>query len=197
VRAGNIGSAILPLHSGDALRHIALAALVLVGFVACSITDATRLPGESTENEGGWAYDYTAHGPYFVQLHGIKRYVASIAGQETLTNKRVIPRVVEEPDASSVSPNTDSGEISYQSNTQPAGTLAINADAGVPADGQQWTFKIKSANVQNYSWDAMYEGGTTVKLPAASSGRGTIDYITFVFDAQNSKWDCIRVVAGY
>jgi hypothetical protein len=178
------------------LRHIGFAALVLLGFIGCSIGNAS-LPEESSGKEGGWAYDYAAHGPYYVQLHGVRRYVASIQGVETLTNKRVIPRVVEEPDTSSISPNTDSGEISYQSNTQPAGTLTIKADTGVPADGQQWTLKIKSANVQSYSWDGTYVGGTTVKLPTSSSGGEKIDYITFVFDGQNSKWDCIRVEAGY
>jgi len=175
------------------LRHIGLAALVLLGFAGCS----TTLPESLSGKEGGWSYDYTAHGPYYVQLHGVRRYVASIAGVETLTNKRVISRVVEEPDAPSVGPNTENGEISYQSNTQPAGTLTVKADTGVPADGQQWIFKLRSTNVLIYAWDSMYVGGATVKLPTTSSGGGKVDYITFMYDSPNSKWDCIRVAAGY
>jgi hypothetical protein len=179
------------------LRQIGLFALVLLGFVGCSTTDATRLPETSTGSEGVWAYDYAAHGPYYVQLHGVRRYVASINGIETLTNKRMMLRVVEEADAASITPNTDNGDISYQSNTQPTGTLTINKDTGAPTDGQQWTFKIKSTNAQAYSWDPMYVGGATVKLPAATSGGGKIDYITFIYDYENSKWDCIRVATGY
>lgn len=178
------------------MRHIGLAALVLLGFAGCGSGNAT-LPGTSSVQEGAWAYDYAAHGPYYMQLHGVRRYVASIAGVETLTNKRVIPRVVEESDAPSVSPNTDNAEISYQSNMQPAGILTIKADAGIPADGQQWTLKIRSTNIQTYAWDSMYVGGATIKLPTTSSGGGKVDYITFIYDAPNSKWDCIRVVTGY
>jgi hypothetical protein len=181
----------------ETLRQVGLVALVLVGFVGCTSTDATRLPEAATGHEGSWAYDYGAHGPYYVQLHGVRRYVASINGIETLTNKRMLPRVVEEADAASITPNTDNGDISYQSNTQATGTLTINADTGAPTDGEQWTFKIKSTNVQTYSWDPMYVGGATVKLPAASSRGGKIDYVTFIYDAENSKWNCIRVVAGY
>lgn len=178
------------------MRHIELAVLVLLGFAGCSSSKA-RLPEESSGKEGGWAYDYSAHGPYYVQLNGVRRYVVSMAGVETLTNKRVVPRVVEEADGVTVVPTTDNAEISYQSNTQPAGTLTINADKGVPADGQQWTLKIRSKNVQTYSWDSMYVGGSSVKLPTTTSGGGKIDYITFVYDAENSKWDCIQVMAGY
>jgi hypothetical protein len=178
------------------LRHIGLAALVLLGFAGCSTGNAT-LPDASSGKEGSWAYDYSAHGPYYVQLNGVRRYVSSMAGVETLTNKRVVPRVVEEPDDPLVAPNTNNGEISYQSNTQPAGTLTIKSDAGVPVDGQQWTFKLRSTNVQTYAWDSMYVGGATIKLPTASSGGGKVDYITFIYDSPNSKWDCIRVAAGY
>jgi hypothetical protein len=185
---------------GETLRHIGLVgvvALVLVASVGCSNSDASRLPETSNNREGVWAYDYSAHGPYYVQLHGVRRYAASIEGMETLSNKRMIPRVVEESDADSVTPNTDNGDISYQSNTQPSGALTIKADTGSPADGQLWTFKITSTNPQTYSWDPMYVGGTNVKLPPASSGGGKTDYITFVYDYENSKWDCFRVATGY
>ncbi len=179
------------------MHRVGFFALLLVGCVGCSTPDATKLAGTSTANEGSWAYDYVAHGPYYVQLTGVRRYVASLDGIETLTNKRITPRVVLEVDATSVTPNTDNGDISFQSNTQPSGTLTINADTGEPTDGQEWTFKIKSMNAQTYSWDPIYVGGTKVTLPASSTGGGKIDYITFIYDAGSLKWDCIRVAGGY
>ena len=49
---------------------------------------------------------------------------------QTLTNKNIQPRVALPADATSITPNSDSADYSYQANTQGTGTLTINADAG-------------------------------------------------------------------
>lgn len=106
---------------------------------------------------------------------------------DTLTNKRVTKRVVTAADATSITPNSDNADWTYQANTQATGTLTINADGGTPTNTQPWGLKIKSTNVQTFSWNALFVGGTTA-LPTTSTGGGKIDYFTFIYDTVNSKW---------
>lgn len=113
--------------------------------------------------------------------------VVGTTDTQTLTNKRITKRVVTAADATSITPNTDNADITYQLNTQSTGTLTINADAGTPTNGQAWLLKIKSTNVQTFSWNTIYAGGT-VTLPTASTGGGKIDYWTFIYDTVNTKW---------
>src|SRR3990167_2993641 len=94
---------------------------------------------------------------------------------------RIAKRVVTASDATSITPNTDSADITYQANTQATGTLTINADGGTPLNGQSWLLKIKSTNVQTFSWNAGYVGGTTA-LPTATTGSSQIDYYAFIRD---------------
>lgn len=109
------------------------------------------------------------------------------ATTDTLTNKRITKRVTTAADATSITPNTDNADITYQANTQSTGTLTINADSGTPTNGQSWLLKIKSTNVQTFSWNAVFAGGTNA-LPTATSGSSKIDYYSFIYDTVNSKW---------
>jgi hypothetical protein len=116
---------------------------------------------------------------------------------------RIVPRVVTAADATSITPNTDNADITYQSNSQATGTLTIGADTGTPVNGQKWILKIKSTNVQTFSWNAVYVsatnavGATTVGLPTATTGGSAIDYVGFIYDSVNSHWDCVAVTQGY
>lgn len=113
--------------------------------------------------------------------------VVTIDGTQTLTNKRITKRVTTAADATSITPNTDSADITSQTNTQATGTLTINADSGTPTDGQSWMLRIKSTNVQTFSWNSLYIGGT-VALPATTTGSSKIDMYTFTYSTVNSKW---------
>jgi hypothetical protein len=113
--------------------------------------------------------------------------VVTASSTDTLTNKRITKRVTTAADATSITPNTDNCDITYQANTQGAGTLTINADAGTPTNGQSWLLKMKSTNVQTFSWNALYAGGDTA-LPTATTGSSQIDYYSFIYDTVDSKW---------
>lgn len=115
----------------------------------------------------------------------------------TFTNKRVTPRVVSPADATSTTPNTDSADMTYQINTAAGGTHTVNADAGTPTNGQRWILKMKTTNVQTFSWNALYVGGSTVALPTSTSGSSNIDYIGFIYDTVDTKWHCVSVAANY
>lgn len=120
-----------------------------------------------------------------------------IDGTATLTNKRITPRVTTAGDATSITPNTDSADMTYQANTQSAGTLTINADGGTPTNGQRWLLKVKSTNAQTFSWNAVFVSGSDVTLPTSTTGSSKIDNIGFIYDAVNSKWECVAVARGY
>ena len=107
---------------------------------------------------------------------------------QTLTNKRLTKKVTTASDATSITPNSDTADITYQLNTQATGTLTINADAGTPTNGQAWMLKIKSTNVQTFSWNSIFIGGT-VALPTATTGGSKIDYFTFIYDSVVPKWN--------
>ncbi len=118
------------------------------------------------------------------------------ATTDTLTNKRVTPRVVTASDATSITPNSDNADYTQQTNTQSGGTLTINADGGTPTNGQSWTLIIKSTNVQTYSWNSVFVGGTNA-LPTASTGSSKIDYVKFIYSTINSKWNYVASANGF
>ncbi len=115
---------------------------------------------------------------------------------QTFTNKRITKRVVTASDATSITPNSDNAEITYQLNTQATGTLTINADGGTPTNGQSWLLKIKSTNVQTFAWNSLFVGGT-IALPTATSAASKIDYFSFIYDTVNTKWHYVGSAAGF
>ena len=122
--------------------------------------------------------------------------IPSISSTNTLTNKRITKRVVTASDATSVTPNSDNADITYQLNTQATGTLTMNADGGTPTDGQSWMFRIKSTNAQTFSWNAVFIGGTNA-LPTVSTGSSKIDHFAFIYSTVNSKWMYTGSAGGF
>lgn len=122
--------------------------------------------------------------------------LATLTGAQTLTNKRITKRVVALADATSFTLSADTADMNTQANTQTAGTLTANVPSGTPTDGQQLIFRIKSTNVQTYSWNAIFRGSTTTALPTASTGTSKTDYLGFIYNGADSKWDLVAYDAG-
>lgn len=122
---------------------------------------------------------------------------AMIAATQTLTNKRITSRVVSMADATSFTPTGDTADENTQANTQSTGTLTANAPSGTPTDGQKLTLRIKTSNVQTFSWNAIYRGSLSVALPTASTGSGKTDYFGFIYNLADTKWDCVAASYGY
>jgi hypothetical protein len=107
------------------------------------------------------------------------------------------PRAILIADATSVTINADVTDMAFQLNTQAAGTLTINAPTGTLVNGQKLIFRLKSTNSQTLSWNAVFQGSSDLGLPTASSGGDKFDYMGFIYNTNNSKWQIVAKVFGY
>lgn len=106
-------------------------------------------------------------------------------------------RVVTIADATSITMNADTTDMATQANTQAVGTLTINAPTGTPANGQKLILRLRSTNVQTFSWNAAFQGSTDLSLPTASSGATLYDYMGFMYNSTASKWQLVAKVFGF
>ena len=107
------------------------------------------------------------------------------------------PRVVTITDGTTVTMNADTTDMAIQTNTQTAGTLTIAAPTGTLYDGQKLMFRLQSANVQTFSWNAIFDGSTDLTLPITSSGNNKYDYAGFIYNSTSTKWDIIAKNFGF
>lgn len=123
--------------------------------------------------------------------------VVTLTGAQTLSNKNIQKRVVVIADATSITINADTTDIATQANTQTAGTLTINAPTGTPFNGQQIVLRLRSTNVQTFSWNAIFQGSDDVALPTASSGSSKYDYLGFQYNSTAAKWQMLAKNFGF
>lgn len=128
-------------------------------------------------------------------------FSANVAITGTVTsgiwNSEVMSRVVSYTDATSITINADTTDIATMVNTQATGTFTINAPTGSLFNGQKLMFRIKSTNVQTFSWNAAFAGSVDAPLPTASSGSSLTDYLGFIYDSTATKWHVIAKNFGY
>ena len=115
----------------------------------------------------------------------------------TISGTAVNPRVVAAADATSITINADTTDEATQANTQAVGTLTINAPTGTPVSGQKLILRITSSNVQTFSWNSAFMGGTDLGLPVGTSGGGLTDYMGFIYNSTASKWQIVGKVFGF
>jgi hypothetical protein len=106
-------------------------------------------------------------------------------------------RVVTITDGTSVTINGDITDIAVQTNTQAAGTLTINAITGTLYNGQKIMFRLKSTNIQTFSWNAVFSGSSDLALPTVSTGSTKYDYMGFIYNSDASKWQIIAKNFGF
>lgn len=88
-------------------------------------------------------------------------------------------------------------EDNYGAMTAAGGTFTINAPTGCTAfEGQRLRIHLKFTNSQTYSFNAAYVGGTTA-LPTTSTGSSKGDWLAFLYDSVNSKWDYVATAPGF
>lgn len=121
--------------------------------------------------------------------------VVTVGGTQTLTNKRVTPRVL-----SATSYTTDTGS-SINGDTQDmfivtaqTGALKFNNPSGTPTDGQKFIITVASSttSARALTWDTAY-GSTTVTLPTTTAATTATLSIGFIWSASKSLWQCVAV----
>jgi len=110
----------------------------------------------------------------------------------TATSKRVAALT----DAATITPKattTDLGIITL------GGNRTIANPSGVAASGQELLLRLKQdvTGSRTVTWDTKYRFSTDVPRPTLSTAAGKIDYIRFIYNAEDDKWDCLRVVRGF
>lgn len=116
--------------------------------------------------------------------------VVGTTDTQTLTNKRIDPRVVSAASASSLTPSiATADQYAY---TALAANLTINAPTGTPVDGNKLIFRIlDNGTSRTLTWNATYTA-IGVTLPTATTISKTT-YVGCIYNAANTRWDVIAV----
>lgn len=146
---------------------------------------AFSFPSNPTNNQ-----EYTGPNGIIYTFDGVKWNGSPVSSSSSVRNTVI-------PDGNSISISVDTTDIAYQNNTQAVGTLAISNPTGTPTDSQKLMLKIKSTNIQTFSWGNGFTGSTDLSLPTASTGGGKVDYVGFIYMESNSKWHLIAKNFGF
>jgi hypothetical protein len=116
--------------------------------------------------------------------------IATYTGTETLTNKRIDPRVTSAASASSITPSIATADV--YAYTALAANLTINAPTGTPVDGDKLIFRLlDNGTARALTWDATYTV-IGVTLPTTTTASKTT-YVGCIYNANNTRWDVIAV----
>ena len=150
---------------------------------------------------GAIAYQSAPGSTSFVTLGTTGYLLVAGASAPTYTNSisgiAVQQRVVTAADGTSITVNATTSDMVTQANTQPGGTLTINAPTGSPTDGQRLTLRIRSTVSQTLSWNTVFAGSADITLPISSSGNGLYDYIGFMYNSTANKWQIMGKNFGF
>jgi hypothetical protein len=114
--------------------------------------------------------------------------LAAIAATQTLTNKRINPRVVSTTDdATSVIDVDVTDEYVLTAVANPT----TFSTTGTPVNGQKLILRFKAAGAQALTWDAVFNV-VGVTLPTTTVA-GKTHYIGCVYNSTSSEWDVLAV----
>jgi len=114
-----------------------------------------------------------------------------LTGAETLTNKRITPRIYSTSSASSLTPEIDTYDI-FEFTALAEALTINNHSTSTPANGEMMMFIIKdNGTSRTISWGSNYQSvGAT--LPTTTTA-GKWMYIGLVYNSAASKFDCVAV----
>ena len=114
--------------------------------------------------------------------------IATVAGTETLTNKRLTARVQSVTSSATVTPNSDTDDLVII--TAQAADLVIANPTGTPTEGQALLIRIKdNGTARAISFDSEYRA-IGITLPTTTVLSKTM-YLGCVRNVADTKWDVI------
>jgi hypothetical protein len=120
--------------------------------------------------------------------------IATLAGSETLTNKRITSRVGTITSSATPTPTGDDNDI--YTITALAEAAAFAAPSGTPTNGQKLIIRIKdNGTARKLSWNAIYRAGD-IPLPTTTVSNKTM-YAGFIYNSADSKWDFVSFVNNF
>ena len=116
----------------------------------------------------------------------------TLAGTETLTNKRITQRVETTADAATITPTGDASDMYTVTALAQAATIA--APSGTPTSGQKLIIRLKDDGTgRALTWNSTYTVvGTTLPTTTVAN---KYHYIGCIYNSQSSKWDVVGVLA--
>jgi hypothetical protein len=112
------------------------------------------------------------------------------------TNGHFDERVLTIADAATITPSADTTDIGI---ITLGGNRVLAVPSGTPAQGQRMTLRIKQDSIgsRTITWNSIYRFSASIPSPTLSTIAGTTDYIEFMYNSADVKWDCIRFVGGF
>lgn len=115
--------------------------------------------------------------------------VVGTTDTQTLTNKRVTPRVTTTTSSATPTINTNNVDV-YGLTAQAVDITSFTTNlSGTPTDGQKLWIYIVGTAARAITWGASFEA-STVALPTTTVGTSRLD-VGFVWNAATSKWRCV------
>jgi hypothetical protein len=117
--------------------------------------------------------------------------IVGISDTQTLTNKRITPRVSTTTSSATPTINTDTTD-QYGLTAQAVDITSFTTNlSGTPTDGQKLWIYIVGTAARAITWGASFEA-STVALPTTTVTTNRLD-VGFVWNAATSKWRCVAV----
>ncbi len=118
--------------------------------------------------------------------------LGTLAGTETLTNKRITPRIGTVADAATITPTGDSSD--QYNVTALAQGATIAAPSGTPTNGQKLLLRFKDdGSNRALTWTTGSSGtfrAIGITLPTTTTASKTM-YVGCVYNSADSRWDVI------
>ena len=146
--------------------------------------------GKSQKRATGTGIVKVSSGVYQTPVTAPTGVIVGDTDTQTLTNKRITPRVVAQASSATWSPNGDTTDIFTITTAQATNVTTINAPSGTPTDGQRLMFRIKCDGTARTlaGWNAAYRFSSDMTAPTTLVASKTF-YLGFQYNSVDSTWD--------